>query len=65
MSARSKKNFKLRMFNLTTVNMSWVVKQASNIIFSFLDARLTNKIKIFTDNGSNYLDQIIEKDHRE
>lgn len=65
MSVRSRRNFKMRMFNLITVNMSWVVKQASNIIFTFLDARLTNKIKIFTDNGSSYLDQIVEKDHRE
>jgi len=65
MSSIMKKNYKLRMHNIVAVNVSWVIKQAANIIYSFLDARLTNKIKIFTDNGNQYLDSLIGKDQLE
>ena len=65
MSMRMKKNYKLRVHNIVAVNTSWVIKQAANIINTFLDARLTNKIKIFTDNGNQFLDKLIGKDHLE
>ena len=62
---KSKRNFKMRIHNIITVNTSWMLKQAANILNTFLDARLTNKIKIFTDNGNQYLDKLIGKDHLE
>ena len=65
MSMRMKKNYKLRVHNIVAVNTSWVIKQAANIINTFLDARLTNKIKIFTDNGNQFLDKLVGKDHLE
>ena len=53
------------MHNIVAVNVSWVIKQAANVINTFLDARLTSKIKIFSDNGNQYLDTLIGKDHLE
>ena len=35
-SMRSKKNYKLRVHNIIAVNVSWVIKQAANIMNTFL-----------------------------
>ena len=60
-----KLGYQMRMHNIVAVNVSWVIKQAANVIYTFLDARITNKIKIFSDNGNKYLDSLIGKDHLE
>ena len=65
MSSRMKLGYQMRMHNIVAVNVSWVIKQAANVIYTFLDARITNKIKIFSDNGNKYLDSLIGKDHLE
>ena len=47
------------------VNTHWLIKQASSVVYTFLDARITNKIKILSDNGKSTFDKLIGKDRLE
>ena len=63
MANRLKLAYKLRVHNIIITNVDWRIKYATNFIYQFLDKHLTDKIKIFSDNGASYLTELVAKDH--
>ena len=59
---RLKQSYKLRVHNIVAVNVDWRIKYACNFLYKILDPRLTDKIKILSDNGSSYFTSVTSKD---
>jgi len=61
-TSRLKKGYKMRVHNLIVINADWKIKYAANFIYNFIPARLTDKIKVFSDNGKSHFATLASKD---
>ena len=65
MVKRMKASYKLRGNKIFAVNVHWLISAASQVIFTFLPAHISEKIFIVKTNGSKDLLKFIDADHLE
>ena len=53
--------YKLRIHNIIVTSVDWRIEYACKFLYKILPQRLTDKIKIFSDNGSQFLTQLTSK----
>ena len=53
--------YKLRIHNIIVTSVDWRIEYACKFLYKILPQRLTDKIKIFSDNGSSFLTQLTSK----
>lgn len=53
--------YKLRIHNIIVTSVDWRIEYACKFLYKILPQRLTDKIKIFSDNGSQFLTQLSSK----
>ena len=58
MANRLRIGYKLRVHNIIITNADWKITFACNFVWKLLDQHLTDKIKVFSDNGASYLTKI-------